>query len=74
MKYNIRNLLWHMKHKGLEGEADKIRECKETLYDATVDNVNFFTVVIICAQTTTSTILFLCLCFAVSLNRLPWTS
>lgn len=43
MKYNIRNLLWHMKHKGLEGEADKIRECKETLYDATVDNVNFFT-------------------------------
>ena len=43
MKYNLRNLLWHMKHKGLKDEAERIAECKEQLYDAVEDNVNYFT-------------------------------
>ena len=43
MKYNLRNLLWHMKHKGLKDEAERIAECKEQLYDAIEDNVNYFT-------------------------------
>ena len=43
MKYNLRNLLWHMKHKGLKDEAERITECKEQLYDAIEDNINYFT-------------------------------
>ena len=43
MKYNLRNLLWHMKHKGLKDEAGRIVECKEQLYDAVEDNINYFT-------------------------------
>jgi hypothetical protein len=43
MKYNLRNLLWHMKHKGLKDEAERIAECKEQLYDAIEDNVSYFT-------------------------------
>lgn len=43
MKYNLRNLLWHMKHKGLKDEAERIAECKEQLYDAVEDNINYFT-------------------------------
>lgn len=43
MKYNLRNLLWHMKHKGLKDEAEQVTECKEQLYDAIEDNVNYFT-------------------------------
>lgn len=43
MKYNLRNLLWHMKHKGLKDEAERITECKEQLYDAVEDNINYFT-------------------------------
>ena len=43
MKYNLRNLLWHMKYKGLKDEAEKIVECKEQLYDAIEDNINYFT-------------------------------
>ena len=43
MKYNLRNLLWHMKHKGLKDEAERIAECKEHLYDAIEDNINYFT-------------------------------
>lgn len=43
MKYDLRNLLWHMKHKGLKDEAERIAECKEQLYDAIEDNVNYFT-------------------------------
>ena len=42
MKYNLRNLLWHMKHKGLKDEAEKIVECKEQLYDAVEDNIDYF--------------------------------
>ena len=43
MKYNLRNLLWHMKHKGLKDEEDRIAECKEQIYDAVEDNINYFT-------------------------------
>lgn len=43
MKYNLRNLLWHMKYKGLKDEAEKIAECKEQIYDAVEDNINYFT-------------------------------
>lgn len=43
MKYNLRNLLWHLKHKGLKDEAERIAECKEQLYDAVEDNINYFT-------------------------------
>ncbi|MBQ2396945.1 MAG: hypothetical protein II304_07935 [Bacteroidales bacterium] len=43
MKYNLRNLLWHLKHKGLKDEPEKIIECKEQLYDAIEDNINYFT-------------------------------
>lgn len=43
MKYNLRNLLWHMKYKGLKDEATRITECKEQLYDAVEDNINYFT-------------------------------
>ena len=42
MKYNLRNLLWHMKHKGLRDELKRIAECKEQLYDAIEDNVDYF--------------------------------
>ena len=42
MRYNIRNLLWHMKHKGLKDESEKVVECKEQLYDAIKDNVEYF--------------------------------
>ena len=42
MKYNLRNLLWHMKYKNLNNEADRIAECKENLYDAIKENVEFF--------------------------------
>ena len=42
MKYNLRDLLWHMKHKGLKDEAEKIAECKEHLYDAIEDNIDYF--------------------------------
>ena len=42
MKYNLRNLLWHMKHKGLKNEAERIAECKEQLYDAVQDNIDYF--------------------------------
>lgn len=42
MAYNLRNLLWHMKHKGLKDEAEKIAECKEHLYDAIQDNIDYF--------------------------------
>lgn len=43
MKYNLRNLLWHMKYKGLKDETERIAECKEQIYDAVEDNVNYFT-------------------------------
>ena len=43
MNYNLRNLLWHMKHKGLKDEAERVTECKEQLYDAIEDNINYFT-------------------------------
>lgn len=42
MKYNLRNLLWHLKHKGLKDEAERIAECKEQLYDAIEDNIDYF--------------------------------
>lgn len=42
MKYNLRNLLWHMKYKGRKDEAEKIAECKEQLYDAIEDNIDYF--------------------------------
>ena len=42
MKYNLRNLLWHMKHKGLKDEAERVVECKQQLYDAVQDNVDYF--------------------------------
>lgn len=42
MKYNLRNLLWHMKHKGSKDEAERIVECKEQLYDAVEDNIDYF--------------------------------
>lgn len=43
MKYNLRNLLWHMKYKGLKDEKKRIAECKEQIYDAVEDNINYFT-------------------------------
>jgi len=43
MKYNLRNLLWHLKYKGQKDEAERIAECKEQLYDAVEDNINYFT-------------------------------
>lgn len=43
MKYNLRNLLWHLKHKGLKDEAERIAECKEQLYDVIADNIAYFT-------------------------------
>lgn len=43
MKYNLRNLLWHMKYKGLKDEEERIVECKEQLYDAIQDNIDYFT-------------------------------
>ena len=42
MKYNIRNLLWHMKCKGLKDEAERITVCKNQLLDAIQDNIDFF--------------------------------
>ena len=42
MKYNLRNLLWHMKYKGRKDEAEKIAECKEQIYDAIEDNIDYF--------------------------------
>ena len=43
MKYNLRNLLWHLKHKGQKDETERIAECKEQLYNAVEDNINYFT-------------------------------
>lgn len=43
MKYNLRNLLWHMKYKGLKDETEKIVECKKQIYEAVEDNINYFT-------------------------------
>ena len=42
MKYNLRNLLWHMKHKGLKDEPERVAECKEQLYEAIEDNIDYF--------------------------------
>lgn len=43
MKHNLRNMLWHMRYKNLNNEADRIAECKENLYEAVKENVEFFT-------------------------------
>jgi hypothetical protein len=43
MKYNLRNLLWHLKHKGLKDEPERIAECQANLYDAVADNISYFT-------------------------------
>ena len=43
MKYNLRNLLWHLKHKGLKDEPERIAECQANLYDAVADNSSYFT-------------------------------
>lgn len=43
MKYNLRNLLWHLKHKGLPDEPSRIAECQANLYNAVADNISYFT-------------------------------
>lgn len=43
MKYNLRNLLWHLKHKGLPDESSRIAECQANLYNAVADNISYFT-------------------------------
>ena len=42
MKYNLRNMLSHIGHKNCENIEKNIAECKENLYDAVADNIDFF--------------------------------
>lgn len=42
MKHNLRNMLWYMKYKNFNNESNRIAECKENLYDAIKENVEFF--------------------------------
>ena len=43
MKYNLRNLLFYMKYKNTANNSDRISKCKENLYEAVKENVEFFT-------------------------------
>lgn len=42
MKYNLRNMLWHMKYVVWNNEEERINYCKENLYDAVRENIEFF--------------------------------
>lgn len=42
MKYNLRNMLWNMKHKNSDDDGGVIVECNDSLYDAVEDNIDFF--------------------------------
>lgn len=42
MKYNLRNLLSYMKYKNTANDSERISKCKENLYDAVKENIEFF--------------------------------
>ena len=42
MKHNLRNMLWHMKYAVQNNKEERINYCKENLYDAVKENIEFF--------------------------------